>query len=243
MADLGILYFMIMMTLLWGEKMQMDLKEDLLEVLDDAVEFLSMTEADAVAYGYLLDLRHPSVCLPVPGGWRIVTLSTLTQGEETEVLSHELGHLLLLGEGLARVNLGEEEPEKVLAEEINNVVAHRFLIPRLANHYQISSDLPLRLRASMLEEGEEQIRELAGEKMMLHAFGLYLLDLAETVEEIRGRVRDLLTLSAEVQASYEAGQEYLLYPMANIPVEEQYERIKAYLERLDYQTDLLRLCG
>lgn len=223
--------------------MRNNLHLDVMELLEEQVKFLALTEGEAASMGLILTVEQPSLCVRIPGGWQILILKTLTLHDQAEMMAHELGHLLLQGEGLLQVSLGDQWPEVYLAQEINNVVAHRLMLGRLHKEYGFTIDLPVRLRERLLRQGRELLEEYADEVVMLHAIGLHLLDLAETTRGNEEKIHELRQASLCVDQSYEAGREFLLYPAQPMEPEVQWQRMKGYLHSLGYDTTDVRLHG
>lgn len=223
--------------------MQRDLRLDVMELLEEQVKFMALMEEEAAAMGFSLTEQRPSLCVQIPGGWQIFILKTLTLDDQAEMMAHELGHLLLAGEGLLRVSLDEDWSEGYLAQEMNNVVAHRLMLGRLRKEYGFTTDLHIRLREQVLTQGRELLEEYEGEKTMLQGIGLHLLDLAETTRGNEKQIEELLGMSPIVAQSYEAGREFLLYPVHPMAPEEQWQRMKGFLQRLGYDAAHVRLHG
>ena len=222
-----------------------DLKRDVMDVLEENVEFLKLSLEEAAFAGYGISEKNPVECLRVPGGWRIVVVNTLSHIQSAEALGHELGHLLFLGEGLHTISFGygDDWAEDYLAEEINSVTAHHFIYPRLEEDYGIDSSIVLGQRKALLHDGEEVIAEYSEEPIILHAIGLHLLDLAYTTTGKENRIMELTELSGYVRDAYLAGEEHLIYPEPNLPSHEQWQRVKNFLVRLGYDPGLARLIG
>lgn len=223
--------------------MKRDLRLEVIERLEEQVKFLAMAEEEAAALGYTLTEEKPSLCLRIPGGWQILILKTLPLHDQAEMMAHELGHLLLAAEGLLQANLGDEWPERYLAQEINCVVAHRLMLGRLRREYGFSTGFYQRLRERVLEQGLELLAEYEGETVMLYGLGLHLLDLAQTTRGNEEQIRAMLERSPAAARSYEAGREYLLYPVHPMEPEEQWRRMKGFLRRIGYDPADLRLHG
>ncbi len=165
--------------------MKNDLLDDVKNLLDESIEFLSYPMEDLAGMGYNLSLENPVMSIPVPGGWRIITLDSLQPAEKAQLIAHELAHLQVKGEGLFTVSMGDEfGPEAILAGEINNVIFHHFIINRLEKEYGIGNDVHLAHRKKILENGQELMDEYSGETIQLHCIGLHLLDLAITTKKI-----------------------------------------------------------
>lgn len=222
-----------------------DLNADVLNSLEEAVDVVPMSEDEATFMGYDISVENPVQCLPVPGGWRIVVLNSLSQIQLAEAIAHEMGHLLLKAEGLASVSIGygDDWEENYLAAEINSMIAHHFIVPRLEKDYGIDSSLILGLRKGILRDGEEIIGEYSEEPVMLHAIGLHLLDLAKTVQGKSTRIGQLLEISGYVKEAFRVGEEFLIYPRPDLPHEEQWQRLKNFLVRLGYDPTDARLIG
>lgn len=188
------------------------LKEDVIMALEENIETIALSEEEAVMSGFEISTDRPAVSIAVPGGWQIIILNTLTPTEQLQILSHELGHLLLKGEGLFEVKLGEEWSENYLAQRMNSVIFHHLLIDRLARDYQIGNEYPLSLLKGILQQGEEFISEYADEPLVLTGIGLQLLDLIINTDGHEERIRELLTLSERAQQAFESGEEFLIYP-------------------------------
>ncbi|AZR73229.1 hypothetical protein BBF96_07425 [Anoxybacter fermentans] len=222
--------------------MQRDLKKDVLEILEEPVEFFKLSSEEAAMVGYYISEKNPAFCERIPGGWRIYISKDLNTIQQAEVAAHELAHLLLKGEGLYSVSLGEDWPESYLAMEINNVISHHFIITRLKKDYGIGSNLHISLRESILTNGQQMIEEYSEEYVMLHGIGLHLLDLFLTAKKHKKRIEELLELSDKVKESFEIGEKLLVYPSHQISAEEQWLRISEFLQRLGYDIDNARLC-
>lgn len=222
-----------------------DLKADVQNSLEEAVNVVPLSEEDATFAGYDISTDNPVQCLPVPGGWRIVVLNSLSQIQLAEAIAHELGHLLLKAEGLASISIGygDDWEEDYLASEVNSVLAHHFIVPRLERDYGLDSSLILSLRKGILTDGEEIIGEYSEEPVMLHAIGLHLLDLSKTVQGKNSRIGGLLEISSYVKEAFRAGEELLIYPRPDLPHEEQWQRLKNFLVRLGYNPEDARLIG
>ncbi|MCK4257988.1 MAG: hypothetical protein KAX49_03370 [Halanaerobiales bacterium] len=224
--------------------MRNDLLNDARDALDESIEVLSLSIEESVGTGIELTEEKQCITIPVPGGWQIILLSTLKPNEKVEVTAHELGHLLLKGEGLFAVSCGDkDEPETILVSEMNNVIFHHFVINRLVENYKISSNMHLDSRKNILKNGHELIKEYRNETIILHRIGLHLLDLAITTTGKDKRIGELVNLSERVKEAFEIGQELLVYPDLNLPPGEQWRRIKEFLERLGYDASKAHLSG
>lgn len=223
--------------------MQRNLKQDVLERLDGALEFLPAGGENAVAYGYDLTEDNPVITIQVPGGYRIVVLNTLSQQGQAELIAHELGHLLLQTEGLYTVSMMEDGPEEYLAQEMNNVIFHHFIIERLAKDYGLGNSIHLKHRKKILERIDQLIAEYEDESILLYSLGLYLLDLSITTSDQKEEIAEILEKFPQIKRAYELGQEWLIYPHSEISAEEQWKRISNFVQHFGYDPIDIRLRG
>ncbi len=219
------------------------LKDDVSELLEEQVETLALSAEEGIMAGYSISYESPALTVAIPGGWRIVILNTINPGEQLEIVAHELGHLLLKAEGLYDVKLTEDWSEKYLTSQINSVIAHHFLIERLLSEYAIPSTYHLELQKNILTTGEELIKDAGDEPLILHGIGLRLLDLIINTDGEEDRIRELLTCSEQIVKAFELGEELLVYPIHQLPAEDQYRRIKDFFQRLGYKNLPIRLSG
>lgn len=223
--------------------MQRNLKQDVLERLDGALEFLPAGGENAVAWGYDLTHENPVITIQVPGGYRIVILNTLSAQEQAELIAHELGHLLLQSEELYSVSMMEDGPEVYLTQEMNNVIFHHFIIERLAKDYGIGSSIHFKYRKKVLERIDQLLAEYEDESILLYGLGLHLLDLSITTSDQQEKITEILEKSPRIKRAFELGQEWLVYPHSKISVEEQWKRISNFVQYFGYDPIDIRLRG
>lgn len=224
-----------------------DLKEDVLQKLDGALEFLQAGGENAVAYGYDLSEENPVITVQVPVGYRIIVLNTLAPQEQAELVAHELCHLLLQAEGIYSVALLEDGPEAYLAQEMNNVIFHHLIVKRLTEVYGIGNSVYVAHRKLILGRIEQLIEEYTDESLLLYGLGLHLLDLTLTMEdqddETEQRIAKVLEQSRLIKRAYELGEEYLVYPNSEVSAEEQWKRISTFVQHFGFDPIDIRLRG
>ena len=221
--------------------MQRDIHQDVLNKLEQAVEFYTISPEEGASVGADITEENPVQCVRIPGGWRVYISKELNNMEQAEAAAYELGRLLLKAEGLYLVNLGENWIEEYLARSMNDVIIDHFVVERLRADYAIGNDLMVKLKRRVLENAKELIAEYEDETTMLYGVGLRLLNLASISIEDEYKVEEVINLSDRVKKAYQLGDELLIYPEHTISPEEQWSRISKFLEKLGYDAEKARL--
>jgi sulfur carrier protein ThiS len=189
----------------------------------------------------------------------------ILKGMETEILeeaiAHEVMHVILSkniiscranGDKVLRENhfdINEDDDFlkfdtimtrlDALALSINGTLSHRTLVEELHDKYKITSHTHLTLISRYLDESEFITTCGIAAAEDLHAHGLVLFDLEQTMPELMDSIVTATKLHPEIEKAYVACQEHLLPITNGSDMINQHNRVIQFLRNLGYDPDIL----